>query len=182
MKWLSLMIVVGIHIAPCFASTPTSQDNADWSGWPTVGTSSLSWLFFDIFDSELKSPSGNYEETTDVTPHPMALLISYLRDVPKEQLLKATQEQWHYLGYNQAESLDWLEQLAAIYPDINRGERLVYVTDGHRGEFIFYDRQNRATSLGEITDEQLNDAFISIWLSPKTEYLQHRNQLLGKKR
>ncbi len=180
MKWF--LIVATLYSGACLASTPYPQDKEYWHGWPTVGTSSLSWFVFDLFDSELKTPTGVYEESGDVTPHALALLISYLRDVPKEQLLKATKKQWTKLGYSEKVTTDWLEKLERIYQDINEGERLVYFTDGISGEFIMYDRQNNATSLGMIKDEQLNDAFLSIWLSPNTEYLKHRNQLLGKKR
>lgn len=180
MKWL--LIVITLYSGACLASTPNSQDNEDWNGWPTVGTSSLSWLFFELFDSELKTPTGVYEESSDVTPHALALLISYLRDVPKDELLKATTKQWTKLGYADELTSGWLVKLDRIYQDINEGDRLVYITDGSSGEFIMYDRQNNATSLGVIKDEQLNDAFLSIWLSPNTQYLKHRNQLLGKKR
>ena len=33
-----------------------------------------------------------------------------------------------------------------------------------------------------IDDESLNDAFLAIWLSPKTEYQTLRQQLLGMNR
>ncbi|KJY81134.1 hypothetical protein [Vibrio nigripulchritudo] len=181
MKKYAGILMFGILMAAnAQSSTPSSQDNQDWDGWKTVGKSSLSWLFFDIYKSELKTPDGIYKESGDVSPHPMALLINYLRDIPKQQLLDVTQEQWEHLGYSKEQRDDWIATLSGIYPDINKGERLVYVSDGENGQFIFYDSKNKANHLGDITSEQLNDAFLSIWFSPNTEYPKHRKQLIGQ--
>ncbi|PKF79471.1 hypothetical protein CW749_10805 [Vibrio sp. vnigr-6D03] len=179
-KYIGFLVLSLLIMANAQGSTPNSQDDQNWDGWKTVGKSSLSWLFFDIYKSELKTPSGVYEESTDVSPHPMALLINYMRDIPKQQLLDATQEQWEHLGYSEEQQQNWILTLSDILPDVSKGERLVYISDGEKGQFIFYDSANQTTHLGDITNEQLNDAFLSIWFSPDTEYPKHRRQLLGK--
>ncbi|USD66686.1 chalcone isomerase family protein [Vibrio sp. SCSIO 43136] len=176
-------LAVTLLIVQCVqASTPTSQDNQNWNGWPTVGTSVLSWLFFDIYQSELKTPDGFYQESSDVTPHPMALSIHYLRDIPKDKLLEATHDQWIHLGYGQKQADEWIGKLEVIYPDIQQGDSLVYVTDGKAGQFIYYSDKAQPQVVGNINSETLNDAFLSIWLSPDTEYPKHRAQLLGQSR
>lgn len=179
-KCIGFCLLAFLMTASAQSSTPTSQDNQNWDGWKTVGKSSLSWFVFDIYRSELKTPDGIYEETTDVSPHPMALLISYLRDISKQQLLDATQEQWQHLGYSSVQQEKWIATLSGILPNVSKGERLIYISDGASGQFHFYDVANQTTHLGDITNEQLNDAFLSIWFSPDTEYPKHRKQLLGK--
>lgn len=180
MKYVStlliLMLVVSTRLA--FSSTPDRQVSRDWQSWPTVGKAQLSWFIFDIYQSELKSPSGEYIQGLDISPHPVALSIVYQRDITSQQLLNATEEQWLNLGYDANQVEPWTESLATIFPDVHEGERLVYITDGVAGEFRFFGRERQDALLGLVQDEQLNDAFLSIWLSPSTEYPKHRAKLI----
>lgn len=182
MKWFTVFLLAALFTSTTFASTPSSQDNAKWDNWPTVGKSSLSWFIFKIFKSELKTPSGFYEESLDISPHPMALSIVYQRDITKEQLIEATQSQWDYLGYSKNRQKEWLDELQRIYPNVRKGERLVYVTDGSTGEIHFFSEQSGSVKLGEIASESMNDAFLSIWLAPETEYPKHREKLIGSRK
>ncbi len=161
---------------------PVLQDTTAWESWPTVGQATLSWFLFDIYNSELKSPTGRYLQGSDITPHPMALSIVYRRDITKQQLIEATAEQWLHLGYSQESQKPWLKQLNSIYPDIKEGERLVYITDGAAGEFHFYGKNKPSQRLGEVESEQFNDAFLSIWLAPETEYPKLRAKLIGMRK
>lgn len=179
MKWVALILTLFLSYGTALASTPSGQDNSKWENWPTVGKANLKWLFFNLFNSELKSPSGRYELTGDITPHPMALSIVYQRDISKEQLVKATRDQWQYLGYSPQQQQLWLSELARMLPSVQKGESLVYVTDGKTGELHFYDSERQMHKLGEISNETLNDAFLSIWLAPGTEYPKHRAKLIG---
>lgn len=179
MKWITVLMAYITISASAIASSPNWQDDSKWESWPTVGESSLSWLFFKLFNSELKSPTGEYEESADITPHPMALSIIYHRDISKEQLIQATQEQWAHLGYNNTLQEEWILELQEIYTSVQKGERLVYITDGETGEMHSYRESQAPVKLGEIRSETLNDAFLSIWLSPGTEYPRHRAKLIG---
>lgn len=180
MKWGYALLLACLVFGPAQASSPNWQDDTKWENWPTVGKTSFSWLFFNLFKSELKSPSGAYTESADVTPHPMALSIVYQRDISKEQLIKATKKQWDYLGYSQEMQDTWLQTLNNIYTNVSKGERLVYVTNGSQGKFLFY-KQNAKQTISEIHNEMLNDAILSIWLSPGTEYPKQRKQLIGQR-
>lgn len=151
----------------------------DWQSWPTVGSADLDFLFFDIYTSELKAPQGHYQLSDDVTPHPVALSIVYERDISKEHLLRETKKQWRHLGFSEAQSNRWERELAGVYPDIKEGDRLVYVTSGNSGVFYYFAKNRGAELVGEILDEELNDAFLAIWLSPQTEYPDHRASLIG---
>ncbi|WJG20519.1 chalcone isomerase family protein [Vibrio furnissii] len=159
-----------------------AKSSAQWTDWPVVGQATLSWFWLDIYASQLRTPDGHYQQDSDVTPHPVALEIRYLRDISREQLLEATQDQWHKLGYDASRSEAWLDALTRMMPNVKAGERLVYVSDGVTGQMYYFTQQGKQRLLGKVADEAMNDAFLSIWLSPKTEYPKLRNQLIGMNR
>ncbi|GEM80075.1 chalcone isomerase family protein [Vibrio superstes] len=160
-----------------------SSNNVDvvdrWTHWPTVGSADLNFMFFDVYTSELRAPDGVYTVDNDITPHPVALAITYERNISKKHLLKETKKQWLHLGYSPTESEQWTQRLDAIYTDVATGEQLVYITDGQTGSFLYITQDGSTQLRGTITDEALNDAFLAIWLSPNTEYPKHRQQLIG---
>ncbi|EGA70080.1 hypothetical protein VISI1226_18201 [Vibrio sinaloensis DSM 21326] len=175
-------------LAACASSVFISQvalsSNAGteqhWGQWPSVGQAQLSVFIFDVYQSNLKTPTGDYLQQDDVTPHPLALSIDYQRDISQRQLIDATEEQWQKLGYGDAERKHWIRQLDQIFPDIEEGQNLTYVTDGQYGQFYYTTASQTAPSMiGTVNDEALNDAFLSIWLSPKTQYPELRSQLIG---
>lgn len=189
--WVSRLLLVQYLIAAAlalisinaFAVNVAEKDQCKscaWQQWPTVGRAELSVLFFDVYNSTLLSPTGRYQVTQDLSPHPLALSIEYQRSISQEQLLDATYEQWIKQGYNRVQAKQWIEELTSIFPSVKQGERLTYITDGERGYFEFSPNAKSTQALGTIDDEQLNDAFLAIWLSPKTEYADLRRNLIGQ--
>lgn len=58
------------------------------------------------------------------------------------------------------------------------GDELTYVTDGDKGQIIYRQAGTKTQKMvGEITDERMNDAFLSIWLSPKRNFQSCVNNL-----
>lgn len=55
----------------------------------------------------------------------------------------------------------------------------MYVSNGSSGVFYYYEQKRNGRMVGKIEQEAFNDAFVAIWLSPKTEYPDHRAQLIG---
>ncbi|WP_070963033.1 chalcone isomerase family protein [Vibrio sonorensis] len=154
-----------------------------WENWDEVGEAQLTVFIFDVYQSRLLTPSGEYISQQDITPHPLALNIQYQRDISSQQLLEATEGEWEKLGFNRGDIQRWSRNLAKIFPDIKDGQELTYVTDGNSGRFYYNPAQNQdITMIGEIANESLNDAFLSIWLSPDTSYPELRKQLIGKAR
>ncbi|MBR9788483.1 MAG: hypothetical protein GYB40_11155 [Vibrionaceae bacterium] len=185
---ISVLLAIGLIVpGPLYAQSAgagTSKVNtADWRQWKTVGKAKLTWFIFDIYESRLRAPDGRYRVSADVSPHPFALEIYYQRDVTKQQLLEVTDEQWQKLGVNKQRRQEWLSELSKMYPNINKGDELAYVTDGKAGHLI-YRRAGDAflQTVGYVEDEGLNDAFLSIWLSPNTEFPKLRKQLIGQVR
>ncbi|WP_428773434.1 chalcone isomerase family protein [Vibrio sp.] len=171
--------LVNAAVASPFSSEASNGAALDWQQWRPVGSAQLSWWFFDIYQSHLLTPSGQYQAQTDISPHPLALSIHYQRDIDRLELLQATADQWQKLGYSKADVDRWLAQLESIFPDVRQGQQLAYVTDGRRGQFYFAEQQKPFQAIGHIGDERLNDAFLAIWLSPKTTYPDLRRQLIG---
>ncbi|MDN3609679.1 chalcone isomerase family protein [Vibrio ostreicida] len=162
-----------------FAAASLGSKSKNWSDWKEVGNAQLSVLFFDVYRSQLLTPSGRYQQGEDITPHPLALSINYQRDISQRQLIKATQEQWEKLGY--LETAEWVAQLESIFPDIERGHNLTYVTDGVVGRFFHSsDQGDKNQLIGVVNDPHLNDAFLAIWLSPDSDYPRLRRQLIGE--
>lgn len=178
-NWLSKASLASLLLAPLSNASELS-DKGGWQDWPLVGEAQLSFLFFDVYRSKLLTPSGLYVQSPDVTPHPLALSIDYQRDISKKELLDATQEQWIEQGYGRTEVTQWITQLSDIFPSVKRGENLTYITDGRFGHFIYSSAGEGTQLLGDIENEQLNDAFVGIWLSPKTEFSDLRKQLIGR--
>ncbi|KOO16433.1 hypothetical protein AKJ18_03795 [Vibrio xuii] len=163
-----------------FASSLDEKSNSDWRAWDKVGQAQLTMLFFDIYQSQLLTPTGSYAVGQDITPHPLALSITYQRDISRSQLIEATQEQWQKLGFTDNKTQAWVGKLEGIFPDISEGHNLTYVTDGTRGEFFYTSELASMKSIGTVEEESMNDAFLAIWLSPDTAYPKLRQNLIGE--
>ncbi|MGR5131879.1 chalcone isomerase family protein [Vibrio alfacsensis] len=161
----------------------TIAETKSWQHWQTVGEAQLTWFVFDIYQSRLKTPNGQYTISSDVSPHPFALEINYQRDISKQQLLDVTDEQWQKLGFTQSYRQQWISELDTMLPNIKKGDKLTYLTDGKTGQLIYRQAgRDRYQTVGYVEDERLNDAFLSIWLSPQTEFPKLRQQLIGQVR
>lgn len=163
-----------------FASSLDEHSNSDWRAWDKVGQAQLTMFFFDIYQSQLLTPTGSYAVGQDITPHPLALSITYQRDISRRQLLEATQEQWQKLGFTDNATQAWSAKLEGIFPDISEGHNLTYVTDGIQGEFFYTSDLASMKSIGTVEEESMNDAFLAIWLSPDTAYPKLRQNLIGE--
>ncbi|SKC31161.1 hypothetical protein CZ809_00639 [Photobacterium piscicola] len=149
----------------------SSVQASAWYTWPTVGESTLKWGWWQIYIAQLKTPSGKY-----VASDPnLALIIRYLRDIDKEDLLIATDKQWQHLGISSQQRQQWLNQLAQQWPNVKQGDRLVFVKNATEGRFY-----QAGKPLGKPLSTALSNAFIGIWLSTDTAYPKLRLQLIGQ--
>ena len=181
----SRMVIIGLTIfltvLPVSRSLAGGMQSDHWQRWPLVGEAELNWFVFDIYRSQLRTPDGSYQVSSDITPHPLVLEIHYLRDITKQQLLDATDKQWQQLSLDEITRAKWIAELADIFPDIREGQQLAYVTDGQQGQF-YYSVSGTPSLIGFISDQQLNDAFLAIWLSAETGYPDLRRKLIGKQK
>lgn len=138
------------------------------------GEGQMSVMFWDLYKAELFGQAPSYQ--ADVTP--IALKITYLRDIDKEDLIEATLDQWAHIGYENESIPNWAKQLDQIWPDIKEGSQLTIRV--HRdGASDFYDATSK---IGSMADLQFGKAFLAIWLSEKTSEPKLRAKLIGDKK
>lgn len=155
---------------PLFAFS--NSTNSDPSSWLEVGKARLSVLFFDVYDSTLKTPSGQYKGYEE----PVALEIHYLRDITSRVLVKQTAKEWEALGLAQAIYLPFLKPLETLWPDIKKGDSLTFIVLPDGTNAFYYNGH----ALGGLDHPQFGQHFLDIWLSPNTSRPELRAQLLGQ--
>ena len=72
--------------------------------------------------------------------------------------------------------VQWLEQLQAMWPDINEGDCLALV-ETKEGYAEFYQGEKL---LGTIKDKTFTEYFLAIWLSPESRFDDEREELVGE--
>lgn len=143
-------------------------------GFQKVGEAKLEVLFWDIYNSQLYTQSGSFQEDE----LPVALKIEYLRDIKAEDLIDRTAKEWRKLGYEKADYTPWLESVRTMWPDISEGDELLLVVN-ETGSSTFYFN---GESIGDIPDVQFGPSFLAIWLDEKCSFPKLRKQLIGEVR
>ena len=136
-----------------------------------VGSATLRVFFFRIYDSTLYSPDGQYQ---GIEPG-LTLVIDYNRNIPAQELIARTREEWQALAVYDAENEQWLEELHTLWPDISKGDSLtVEATESLSSRFYF-----NGENIGEIDSSRFTEEFLAIWLSPESSYPEQRRELVG---
>jgi hypothetical protein len=161
-------------LALCCVAAPTMAlacDPDSAKKLKPVGETRLSVWFWDVYDAQLLTDSGNYNDYDR-----RALRLSYLRDIEASDLVETTKEEWQRLGIDvSSEHQQWLSELNAMWPDVSNGDCLMLV-ENEQGHSTFYNAEKR---LGEIPSAQFTDDFLAIWLSPNSRFKDERNELIG---
>jgi len=169
-RWNALLLLASLVIAP--------GSWADLQRLPqmqTVGTASLSVLWFDIYDAELQNPTGSFAGVKG----PLMLKLNYLRDISQKKLLDETRSQLisHIQLAKQPQMVKrWLRELEAIWPSIRKGDQLAFYLDP-TGVGHFYHNERY---LGSVSDELFGISFLGIWLAEDSDYPQKARQLRGQ--
>lgn len=161
----SLLIIVSLCL---FAHSSYTVAEVNFN---KVGEARMEYLFWDIYDASLFTPTGVYQPGE----HPIKFTLTYLRDFSAKDIVKATNEQWQHLGKQQL-TARYADRLLALWPNINKGESLTLQTD-QQGQSVFF---HNGEKLGHIEDADFADQFLAIWLSEHTSEPKLRKQLLGE--
>ena len=137
-----------------------------------VGEAKLEILFWDIYTSELFSPSGRYQK--DILP--IALKIKYLRNIAAKDLIAKTLEEWLKLGISEDQAKPWLAQLQQLWPNIQKSDELTLLVKEDRSSEFFFNGQ----SLGQLPDNEFGSSFLRIWLDENCSYPKLRKKLIGE--
>ncbi|MEG1209778.1 MAG: hypothetical protein RSE29_01485 [Leclercia sp.] len=161
-------------------AAPAAQA-ADWLSWRKVGDATLSWGPFTVYTSQLRTPDGQYRGPEQ----DQALLITYKRDIDRDDLVEATRDQWQAQGIltREPQSEGWLRMLGSLWPDVTPGSQLAFVMSAKQGQFWYRASaaQNVFTPLGPRQSEAFSRHFLAIWLDARTQYPELRKQLIGGK-
>ena len=151
-----------------------------WQNFELVGQTRLSRFGFHIYDSTfwIHDYSSSKKEANELlNNNTSALSITYARKIHAQKLLSSTKKEWIRLGFAEQYPLDaWLVMLANIWPDVNKGDQLIFVTTPD-GKSTFY---NKTQSLGTIDDPKFGSAFLAIWLDKNSRFKKNRKELLGE--
>ena len=152
---------------------PSSRESLSLStaSWPLVGEARLKVLLWKVYDSALYTPSGHW-----LGAGPYQLSLTYLRDIPVEQLIKETRKAWDEQNRVHPEQENWLRALAEMWPDISAGDNLVFGVGADDQNQFWFDGQ----SIGGIDHPDFAAFFGGIWLSEDSPRPALRARLIGE--
>jgi hypothetical protein len=152
---------------------PSSRESLSLStaSWPLVGEARLKVLLWKVYDSALYTPSGRW-----LGAGPYQLSLTYLRDIPVEQLIKETRKAWDEQNRVHPEQENWLQALAEMWPDISAGDNLVFGVGADDQNQFWFNGQ----SIGGIDHPDFAAFFGDIWLSEDSPRPALRARLIGE--
>ena len=152
---------------------PSSRESLSLStaSWPLVGEARLKVLLWKVYDSALYTPSGSW-----LGAGPYQLSLTYLRDIPVEQLIKETRKAWDEQNRMHPEQENWLRALAEMWPDISAGDNLVFGVGADDQNQFWFNGQ----SIGGIDHPDFAAFFGGIWLSEDSPRPALRARLIGE--
>lgn len=158
-----------LGVSPVWASDYIS---AYIPGAKTVGQGRMTFLMWDVYDATLYAQDGTWREGK-----PLALTLSYLRDLNGEDIARRSIEEMRGQGFNDEIRLaTWFGQMKGIFPDVTAGVTLTGVM-AQDGVTVFF---RDGDEIGRISDPDFGRAFFNIWLSQRTSAPELRAQLLGR--
>jgi hypothetical protein len=158
------------------AATPAAppEVRAELPGAQLVGQGRLRWFGFLVYDARLWAlqPLAG----SDPAQLPLALELEYARRLAGRDIAERSIEEMRALGrFDDADAQRWLQQMAAIFPDVDRGDRITGVQRPGEAARFFVN----ARLAGEVRDAVFTRLFFGIWLAPGTSQPALRAALLG---
>ena len=142
------------------------------------GTGSMRVFGIHIYDARLFVGSDGVSD--DLTAdQPYALDLRYARDFKGAAIAQRTRKEMARLELgNDSQRRQWEAALAAIFPDIRKGDHLtgIYRPEGYT-EFL-----KNGTPIGRIEGADFARSFFAIWLHPDSRAPDVRAALLGQAR
>lgn len=182
---LALALTVGavppsVVLAQQTASDTATLPNPAAAALPNakkMGEATMRWFGLKLYDCQLwseKTP-GQFNFKTD--KHYLELV--YARNFDGEKIAEKSREEIENQGVGKGAQLDqWQKKLTDIIPNVNKGTRLAALYLPGKGMSLLKDGQ----VVGEVSDPELAQAFMGIWLDPKTSEPVLREKLIGLKK
>ena len=169
----ALQILLPINVMATEFSTPNKLEMVLKNNlYIPIGETTFSILFWDLYNSKLKTTSGKYPIENDNDK--LIYQINYLADISSKDLIMRTVDQWQHLGVEPERYEIYLGLLENIWPDIKDGDTLSLYVSNNKSAFYFNNN-----FIGEINRSDFSQLFLDIWLSENTSEPDLRRELLG---
>jgi hypothetical protein len=140
-----------------------------------VGQQRLTYWGFDIYDASLWASSPFAPDAW--AKQPLVIKLRYLRDFKGVDITqRSIDEMQSQRALTPAQLKSWSAALQALIPNVRSGESITGFYQPDKGMQLLH--QDRL--LGELSDTELAQRFLGIWLAPETSQRQLRQQLLAR--
>ena len=169
---VALALLVG---GPVLADVPPHVGRALGDA-RAAGSGRLTWFGLHVYDARLFVPAAGFDAQR-YAEQPFALELTYARKLQGRAIAERSDAEIGRLGLGtEAQRARWRQAMAALFPDVQAGQRLAGVhVPGQATEFYFDGRP-----LGRIDDPAFGAAFFGIWLDVRTTAPDLRASLLKR--
>jgi hypothetical protein len=157
------------------ADAPSQQLRAFLRTPRLVGQQRLTYWGFDIYDASLWASTAFAPEAW--AKQNLIIRLRYLRDFKGADIAqRSIDEMQAQRPLTPAQLKSWPATLQALMPNVRSGESITGAYQPDKGMQLLH--QDRL--LGELSDTELAQRFLGIWLAPETSQRQLRQQLLAR--
>lgn len=141
------------------------------------GQARLKFWGFEVYEATLWIEPGFAED--DYERGRFALELAYLRSFKGADIAERSLAEMRRQGpMTPAQEIAWGNQMRALFPDVNPGDRITGVHQPDTGA-VFW---SNGRLLGEVRDPLFAKRFFGIWLSAQTSEPRLRQALLARVR
>ncbi|MGE5338726.1 MAG: chalcone isomerase family protein [Gemmatimonadota bacterium] len=138
-----------------------------------AGPGRLTWFGFHVYDANIYVSHGF--DARAPFGQPFALELKYARALDGRAIADASRDEIARLGFGTEEQRErWHAWMTALFPDVERGQKLAGVYLPGVGARFYFDGRLR----GAIEDPEFARAFFSIWLDERTRAPRLRDSLM----
>lgn len=139
--------------------------------WKMVGKADYTWGPFHVYTIALYTETGEYRQGI----RPLMLSIKFNKPVEGKSFAITLMKEMDSLKIENLDKNKVLEQLQAIFPDLQPNDSLSYIAMENYGYFVLND-----TVLNHDFDQAFTNAFIAIWLAENSNFSRLQPKLLNK--
>jgi hypothetical protein len=154
-------------------ATPEATVSAALQDKQLQGNARLRVWGFEVYDASLWAGPGF--DAQRYAQHRFGLELSYLRSFKGRDIAERSIDEMRGIAdITPEQATRWLAAMSALFPDVQRGDRITGVhVPGSGARFYLNDKLR-----GELADDAFSRLFFGIWLSPKTSQPAMRATLL----
>jgi hypothetical protein len=137
-----------------------------------AGPGRMTWYGFHVYDAHLYVPRG-FDASAPLR-QPFALELTYARKLDGRAIADTSRDEIARMGFGTEELRErWHTQMTAVFPDVDKGQKITGVNVPGVGARFYYDGRFR----GAIADPEFARAFFSIWFDERTRAPRLRDVL-----